>query len=111
MSGRIYDSVLETIGRTPLIRLNRITQGLKCSVVAKLESRNPGGSVKDRIALSMIESAEEQGLVKEGTVIIEPTSGNTGIGLAMVSAVKGYRLLRGYGIDFDLLAGPHPGYG
>jgi cysteine synthase A len=90
---KIFNNVLETIGKTPLIRLNSLTNGLKCAVVAKTESRNPGGSVKDRICLSMITEAEKQGLVKPGTTIIEPTSGNTGIGLAMVSAVKGYRLI------------------
>jgi cysteine synthase A len=89
----IFNNVLETIGKTPLIRLNRLTEGLKCTVLGKLESRNPGGSVKDRIAFSMIAEAEKQGLVKTGTIIIEPTSGNTGIGLAMVAAVKGYRLI------------------
>lgn len=90
---KIYNSILQTIGNTPLIRLNQITDGLKCTVVAKLESRNSGGSVKDRICLSMIEEAEKQGLITTNTVIIEPTSGNTGIGLAMVAAVKGYRLV------------------
>jgi cysteine synthase A len=90
---KIHDNVLETIGKTPLIRLNRLTNGLKCTIAAKTESRNPGGSVKDRICLSMITEAEKQGLIKAGTIIIEPTSGNTGIGLAMVSAVKGYRLI------------------
>jgi len=93
MKEKIFNNVLETIGKTPLIRLNRLTSGLKCTVVAKTESRNPGGSIKDRICLSMITEAEKQGLVKPDTVIIEPTSGNTGIGLAMVSAVKGYRLI------------------
>lgn len=93
LSERIYDSILETISRTPLVRLHRITQELKCDVLAKIEFSNPGGSVKDRIALSMIERAEEQGLIRDGAVIVEPTSGNTGIGLAMVSAVKGYRLI------------------
>ena len=89
----VFNNVLETIGKTPLIRLNSLTRGLKCTVLVKTESRNPGGSVKDRICLSMISEAEKQGLLKQGTVIIEPTSGNTGIGLAMVSAVKGYRLI------------------
>lgn len=90
---KIFNNILETIGKTPLIHLNRLTIGLKCTVAAKQESRNPGGSVKDRICLSMIAEAEKQGLVKPSTVIIEPTSGNTGIGLAMVAAVKGYRLI------------------
>ena len=89
----IYNNVLDTIGKTPLIRLNKLTAGLKSTVVAKLESRNPGGSVKDRICYSMIVEAEKQGLVKPCTVIVEPTSGNTGIGLAMVAAVRGYRLI------------------
>ena len=90
---KIHDNVLETVGKTPLIRLNRLTADLKATVVAKREASNPGGSVKDRICLSMITEAEKRGLIKPNTVIIEPTSGNTGIGLAMVSAVKGYRLI------------------
>lgn len=93
MKPKIFNSVLEVIGNTPLIRLNRLTVGLKCTVVAKLESRNPGGSVKDRICLSMIAEAEKKGLVRNDTPIVESTSGNTGIGLAMLAAVKGYRLI------------------
>jgi cysteine synthase A len=90
---RVFNSVLETIGKTPLIRLNKLTSGLRCTVLAKMESRNPGGSIKDRVCLSIITEAEKQGLVTQDTVIIEPTSGNTGVGLAMVCAVKGYRLI------------------
>jgi cysteine synthase A len=89
---RIYSDITATIGRTPLVRINRLAAGLPGTVVGKVESFNPGGSVKDRIAFSMIRAAEEAGLLKEGTVIVEPTSGNTGVALAMVAAAKDYRL-------------------
>jgi cysteine synthase A len=89
----IVDSVLELIGRTPMVRLSRVAPAGGAEVLGKLESLNPGGSVKDRIALSMVEAAERSGELKPGATIVEPTSGNTGIGLALVAAVKGYRLI------------------
>jgi len=110
----IYDSVLDLVGKTPLVRLKRVTAGLKCDVVAKIEYFNPGGSIKDRPALRMLEVAEKAGHLKPGGTIIEPTSGNTGAALAMAAAIKGYRcilvmpekmapekfaLLRGYGAE------------
>jgi cysteine synthase A len=87
----IYSDILETIGRTPLVRINKLVGKNDATLVAKLESHNPCGSVKDRIGLSMIEAAEKDGSLKPGMTIVEPTSGNTGIALAMVAAVKGYR--------------------
>lgn len=88
---RVYDSILDTIGNTPLVRLNRVTQGLKCKMYAKVEFFNPGGSVKDRIGLAMIEDAEQSGRLKPGGTIVESTSGNTGVGLAIACAIKGYK--------------------
>ena len=91
---RIATKLTELIGRTPLVALTTLSQakGLTTPIIAKVESFNPGGSSKDRVALSMIEDAEEKGLLKPGATIIEPTSGNTGVGLALISAVKGYHL-------------------
>ena len=87
------NSVLELIGATPIVRLSRVVEEESAEVWVKLESANPGGSVKDRIALAMVEAAETGGHLRPGGTIVEPTSGNTGIGLAMVAAVKGYRLI------------------
>lgn len=118
---QINNNILDTIGKTPLVRLNRLTQGLKATIVVKLESRNPGGSIKDRIALSMINQAEKTNQLKPNSTIIEPTSGNTGIGLAITAAVKGYKLiltmpetmsterrnlLKAYGAELVLTPGP-----
>ncbi len=119
-SPRIANSITELIGNTPLVRLQRLAQDAGATVVAKLEFFNPGGSVKDRIGLSMIEAAEAAGLIKPDTIILEPTSGNTGIALALVAAAKGYRcalvmpdtmskerriLLQAYGADLILTPG------
>ena len=92
---KISKQLTDLIGNTPLVELNKFShaKGIDTPVIAKVEFFNPGGSVKDRIALAMIEDAEKKGLLKPGATIIEPTSGNTGVGLAMVSAVKGYKLI------------------
>ncbi len=90
---KIYDDITKTIGNTPLVRLNRVTEGLQATVVAKVEYFNPLGSVKDRIGVSMIEAAEKAGHIQDDTIILEPTSGNTGIALAFVCASRGYRLV------------------
>ena len=93
--GKIHKNLLSLIGNTPLMEVHNIEKekNLKARIIVKIESKNPGGSVKDRIALGMIEDAEKKGLLKTGATIIEPTSGNTGIGLAWVSAIKGYHLI------------------
>ena len=91
--GRIYNNIVETVGRTPLVRLNTVSKGLTATVALKCEFFNPLGSVKDRIGMAMIEAAEQQGLLNKDTVIVEPTSGNTGIALAFVAAAKGYKLI------------------
>lgn len=90
---KVNETILETIGKTPLVKISKLSEGCKANIFAKVEYFNPGGSAKDRVALKMIETAEKQGLLSPGGLIIEPTSGNTGIGLALVAAVKGYRLI------------------
>jgi cysteine synthase A len=117
---KVANSIIDLIGETPLVRLHKVTDGANAELLAKLEFQNPGGSVKDRIALSMVEAAEESGKIGEDTILLEPTSGNTGIGLAMVAAAKGYRctlvmpdtmsierrkLLRAFGAELILTPG------
>ena len=92
-NGILYKNIVETVGRTPLVRLNRVTRGLDATIALKCEFFNPLGSVKDRIGMSMIDATEKEGIIKENTVIVEPTSGNTGIALAFVCAAKGYQLI------------------
>ena len=91
--GRIYNNIIETVGHTPLVRLNKVTAGLPATILLKCEFFNPLSSVKDRIGMSMVEDAEKRGVLKKDTVVIEPTSGNTGIALAFVCAAKGYKLI------------------
>ncbi len=90
---KVYKNITRTIGQTPLVRLNKITAGIKSPIYVKLEFLNPGGSVKDRISLAMIEAAEKEGTLQPGGTIIEATAGNTGVGLAMIAAIKGYRCI------------------
>jgi cysteine synthase len=92
-NGKLYNNIVETVGHTPLVKLNRVTQGLDAVIALKLEFFNPLGSVKDRIGMAMIEAAEREGRLKPSTLIVEPTSGNTGIALAFVCAAKGYKLV------------------
>src|SRR3989442_3534561 len=91
--GRIYNDIVETVGRTPLVRLNKVTGGVPATILLKCEFFNPLGSVKDRIGMAMIEAAEKRGTINKDTTLIEPTSGNTGIALAFVAAAKGYKLI------------------
>ena len=88
---RVYNSILDCVGNTPLVRLNRVTEGLKCNVYAKVEFFNPAGSIKDRVAKQIIEDYEEDGRIQKGGTIVEGTSGNTGAGLALMAADRGYK--------------------
>lgn len=90
---KVAKTILDLVGNTPVLKLGKLTAGLRCTILAKLEFFNPGGSVKDRIGIAMIEAAEKQGLIKPGYVIVEPTSGNTGVGLALAALVKGYKMI------------------
>src|ERR671935_2192907 len=96
MSAEILDTILDAVGNTPLVRMSRLASDTRTPVVAKVELLNPGGSVKDRIGLAMIEAAEQAGMLRPGATIVEPTSGNTGTGLAIAAALKGYRLGWGF---------------
>src|ERR687894_1044150 len=89
----MQESILQSVGRTPLVRLRRLAEGLQASVLVKLESLNPGGSVKDRVGVAMVEEAERRGWLRPGGTIIEATAGNTGVGLALAAAVRGYRCI------------------
>jgi cystathionine beta-synthase len=93
LPGPVVNNVLELVGNTPLVRLNRVTKGIRANIFAKLEYTNPGGSVKDRIGLAMVRDAEKRGLLKRGYTIVEPTSGNTGMGLALVALLSGYKII------------------
>ena len=93
---KVYDNILETIGNTPLVQLKKSVEGLTCKVYAKVESFNPGNSIKDRMAVKMLEVAEREGKIKPGGTIIEGTSGNTGMGLALAAIVKGYKCIPCY---------------
>src|SRR3990167_855991 len=89
----LFNNILQAIGKTPLVKLNKVAVDLPCEIYAKCEFLNPGGSIKDRIGLNMVEAAEKAGKIKPGFTLIEPTSGNTGIGIALAGAVKGYKVL------------------